>query len=749
MRFAATALLLLTAACATGDAGLPGRIVNLPWSDAPADRSVLQARALAERGDNDGALELVAAVLGGEPRHVDAHRLRQDILRGRGRRGLLLHEAETRLLANPEDALGWYLRGRVAFSTDEKLRSFRRAIELAPDSLWGWLGLGHTLRGRRPQRALEVYDRLYAETDAHPLVAIAFAQVLQRTDMRQRLAAVCDTLREDRRVPGIGDLYAAQALLTQDDRAAAWGALLAAVRSRPFDGAVQRLANAWLQAGLDADQIGELFDVMREDPARLQAFGQGDGIAVLAELLRRHAQPQAALDLLVARGQGARQPALRRLERRLRLASGDVDGCLAMLRADLPRPLLTAEPNQLRARWLTLLDGPWYDGEPLRTAAQAAALLRALLDTGLLVEAEQLAATALARYPADVRVTVLRDEARAQLAFEAGLRRLLYRGYRDGDSADLAAVTGRLRALSARVFGRDVIGDPPRFQVPLVGEMLDPFHGGLAAHLARYNRHLVLGRRSGGVAEGMLLTRLSLSELPADARLPLRGPCLEVIAIDRDVRALTGVIGGDLAGIALLNHFLIDFDAVREWARSVAERRAVIAADGGALLRDPLPRQPADDPAGVAWRLAALSPVQDADLELAVLDTIRHHERQHLVDSFHYLPIENNLLRGLSLAMQFGLSAAAIQGEMERRAELASLAISPHTELVLAHIVDFLGEPGAESPHHRGFGALARQIELTLRGMGVDAAAAAPARWHELDMALVRRVAQTLLDRLP
>jgi len=76
-----------------------------------------------------------------------------------------------------------------------------------------------------------------------------------------------------------------------------------------------------------------------------------------------------------------------------------------------------------------------------------------------------------------------------------------------------------------------------------------------------------------------------------------------------------------------------------------------------------------------------------------VLDMIRAHERRHLVDSFHYMPIEQHLLRGAGLLLQFGISPGAIEAEMERRAELAALALSPHTELVLAHIVDFYGDP--------------------------------------------------------
>ena len=86
---------------------------------------------------------------------------------------------------------------------------------------------------------------------------------------------------------------------------------------------------------------------------------------------------------------------------------------------------------------------------------------------------------------------------------------------------------------------------------------------------------------------------------------------------------------------------------------------------------------------------------------------------------------------------------------MERRAELAALALSPHTELVLAHIVDFYGDPPLRSPHHIGFSHLHEQLHDELVAMGVEPERAAPSRWHELDMAQVREAAGRLLDRLP
>ena len=140
---------------------------------------------------------------------------------------------------------------------------------------------------------------------------------------------------------------------------------------------------------------------------------------------------------------------------------------------------------------------------------------------------------------------------------------------------------------------------------------------------------------------------------------------------------------------------------------------------------------------------------RDGELEAAVLDTIRHHERAHLVDSFHYLPFEANLWRGLGLLFSFGFSPAAIEGEMERRAELASLALSPHTHLVLAHIAEFQDQYDPASPHGRGFRALARELVERLRARGVPEERLRTCAWHELDPGVVREVAREMLATLP
>jgi len=725
--------------------GPPATLIDLPWSESPADRASLAARGLFERGQQKQALDMLEGVLAEHPRHADACRLRQDILRDRGRRGLLWYEAEQALEKDPNDGLYLYLFGRLVSDQDRKMQSFWLAAEVSPRLLWPWLGLAHTWRGPNPARSLATYEDLYAAAHNHPLVGIAYAAMLREREQYDAAIPIYQGLQQDVRVPGVGDLGLAQSWLAQNDRVKAWGALLAALRQRPFDAGVQGLLVGWMHAGLSDDQVAQVFDVLREDPERMRAFGEGDGALALAELLKRVNQPLAVRSLLEEQKVGPRSPVLRRLQRRVLLGLGEVDAFLELVRTDVPEHVVLAEPNQLRNRWLSLLRGPWAGRNGLASAEQGVELLERLRDVGWLDEVELAAEWALRRWPeAAPRIQALCDEARRELAFESGVRRLLYRGSENA-SASIETVLERMKELSVRLLGRDVVGRPTVFSVPMVGQLLDPFTGSLAEHLDRYNRHFVLGCRAGGAVEGMLVMRLSLSELPSSTDLALPGRCFEVIGIDRDMKSVTT----DLAGVALLNHFLVDFDSVREWARAVAERRRTAAEDHNALLTDPLPQGAGEDPVDVAWRLAVLSPVQDTDLEAAVLDTIRHHERQHLRDSAHYLPVESNLWRGLGLLLQFGLSPSAIEAEMERRAELAALAFSPHTELVLAHIADFLSEPGVRSPHHIGFAALGRELSAELEALGLSPLASSPSRWHAVAPELVRQAARRLLDQVP
>jgi tetratricopeptide (TPR) repeat protein len=749
------AVVLIPCALAACALGIPGSgptriepVVTSPGVEPP----LAKARTLHERGDSVQALRALEPLLRQHPVAVEVERLRQDILRTRGRIGLLRCEAAARLASAPNDPTALYLFGRVQPAGAQQ-EAFRRAVDADPEQLWPWLGLAYAMRQDDVASALSIYDRLYAASGRHPVVGTAYAQLLRANGKLREAVAVYEQMVASGTMPGVGELGLAQTLMAiggNNERMLAWGMLQKALQQRPYDPGVHAFVRELLRLGMADEQVEQLIDLLREDPLRWADFAQGIGLDVLTAMLARTGQSHAALAVLEQGKVSARMPVLRRQQRRLLLATGDVRGFLRLVLDDLPRELLDDESNQVRGLWLQLAGCGAGDRDPLATEADAVALCTALRDCGLLAEAEMATQMALRAFPAATALTALRDEVRRELAFEDGLRRLIYRGYADASVPSSDQFLQQVRELASTTLGHDVVWEAPMFSVPLIGELLDPFAAGLCLHLARYNHHLTLGRRSGGVTEGLLLTRLCVRDLPPDPQLPVQGRCREVVGCDREVRSLSGVLGGDLAGVALLNHYVIDYDAVREWAAGVADRRRIVVEDDGVQLRDPVPADVGPlDPLDVGFRLAAASPVPDSELETAVFDIVRWHERRHLIDSFHYLPLEANLWRGFGLLIRFGFSASAIEAEMERRAELATLVHSPHAELVLSHVADFLSESDRSSPHVVGFSTLGAQLVEALQAQGLDRAAASAANWHRLDRAVLQRAVQTLFDDLP
>ena len=759
MRALAWLMVGLLSACALTRPGpVPGRLEPLSI-DATTRQAVAAARLNFERGHPQEALVAIDAVVAGQPDAIDAQRLRQDILRSRGRMAMLCAEAAARVAAAPEDGLAHYLQGRIMPPGSEVQRAcFVRAAELAPQSPYPWLGLAFALRGS-PGESLDIYRQLYEATD-DPTTASAYALSLRVSGQLQEAAGIYQKMMQDGRGAGLGALGLSRTLYAlggQTERLRGFAALLDGLRARPFDASGRAIVAELLRVGISDAQVEQLLDVLRESSERLQEFGRDAGLPVLLDLLERQQQPFAALSLLRAAEASAAaeslvpQPTLVRQRRRLLLQVGDVRGFLDLLAEELPRHLIVEPSNQVGALWRSLLEGPWQQGDPLADVDRAVALGRALRDAGLLVETELLVEVARWKLATDAKdLTALGDEVARELAFENEVRRLIYRNYDAGVSTSLRDLMVRIREASMRILGKDVVADNATFYAPLVGEMLDPFAAGLCLHYQRYNRHLVLGRRSGGTPEGLSFTRLSVRDLPAVAELALPGRCREVIGFDRDVRSLSGVVGGDLAGVALLSHYLIDYDAVVEWAAGLAQRRRIVQSDYAAAMQDgwtkaSSPLRPLD----VGWRLAAMSPLQDRELERAVLEMIQIHERQHLVDSFYYLPFETNLWRGMGLLAGQGFDAIAVEGEMERRAELAALALSQHPGLVLAHIADFMAQDDPNSPHVRGFGQLGRELFEQLQSQGLTEAQAAVGNWHRLDMDQARRAAVALFGQLP
>lgn len=750
LRNATAALLAFLTACATPRPDLPTPLTGVPGTQ-PGDEWVAAARGMAEREQDRESLAELERILARWPDQVDAHRLRQDLLRERGRIALLRTEAEQRLDGDGGSAPALYLAGRIAPRTGEKLQWFERALAADRSCFWAWLGLAHTLRSTDSERALAVYAELDTASGQHPLVGIARAAALRAALQVAEAAAIYERLRGDRRVPGIGDLGLAELHAHGERQDLGWAALMSSLRVRPYDAGVRQLVRDALARGVTEDRVHQILDLLRVDPRRFAELVAVDA-PLLAHLHLRLGDAFAARAELERSGGPPGTPAERRLWREVVLRCGDLRAYLDELAASLPRDVIDDPRNQVRSAWRTLLDGPWMSGEePLARPEDAVALIEALEHVGLIEPAARVLALARLRTsdaPTRARLGAIEERIGRRLSFERALRRVVYQGYLAGsEPRSLDSVLDELRRIGREIFGEDVVGEPRRFQIPFVGEMVDPFSPGIGTFVSGWNRHLVLGQRDGRPVEAMLLTRLSLADVAEHADLPLPARTREVVAEDRRVRSLGSVYGGDLAGVALFNHYIVDYDAVREWAWAIRERRRVAREDGEVVLRDPLPQRIGElETLGVDWRLSLTSPVADPQLESAVLDMIRWHEHAHLVDAFHYLPPEENLLRILGLLFSFGFDALAIESEFEARAETAALALSPHTELVLAHIAGFLdGEPG-DSPHARGFRNLALQIARRAEARGLPGAH--PSQWHRLDPAAARAIGRELLGEL-
>ena len=147
---------------------IPSELSDVPWRGGPGDQRTLRARRMHDRGEAREALALIDEVLGDHPRHIDAQRLRQDLLRERGRFGRVLVEAQERIRAWGDEAAARYLRGRVQISDKAKSVDFEAALTLRPDLFWGWLGLAFAHRATDLDTSLAIYQRLYAASGQHP-----------------------------------------------------------------------------------------------------------------------------------------------------------------------------------------------------------------------------------------------------------------------------------------------------------------------------------------------------------------------------------------------------------------------------------------------------------------------------------------------------------------------------------------------------------------------------------------------------
>ncbi|MBM4034820.1 MAG: tetratricopeptide repeat protein [Planctomycetes bacterium] len=131
----AAAVLLLSCAAGCGSAPSPRR----------AAHALARAKALADRGRTDDALDLLYPLLDTYPDYADAHLLFIR-LRGQTGRAVVQKEYEQKVKAQPENALLYFLVGYAAADPAAKGRWLRKAVELDPDLVLAQVELGRLCR---------------------------------------------------------------------------------------------------------------------------------------------------------------------------------------------------------------------------------------------------------------------------------------------------------------------------------------------------------------------------------------------------------------------------------------------------------------------------------------------------------------------------------------------------------------------------------------------------------------------------
>jgi hypothetical protein len=507
---------MLFSACAASPDLPPEQRGRHAVGRSAGDQAAMRARLLIDRGEPREALALLEQVLAEVPEHVDARRLRQDVLRERGRRGLLRGRGRTSGSGGSRTTPSRTTCAAAScWTASRSCRCFERSVALAPDSVWPWLGLAHTLRDDDPERALRVYERLFQASGRHPLVGIAWrprcassvsSPARGASTAAARRPAQCRH-RHARSGPG-----GAPARTDVPKRGSA-ARLVAGAAVR------RRGARRWRSAG------------SKRGGARP---GRGSCSTCCARTRRGGASSRMATggwcspcccSAAAGPSRRCRRSRHRRRGRRRRPCDGWSAGCCwrtatspgscrscARLRAAARR----RRPNATRcaAAGFASSTGPWCAGRLAGGEAGATELLAALRDAGLLVEAELLAECWLRRWPGRIpscRRCATRCAASSRSKPDcAGCSTAVTR---TTTRPSLAVVVPGARGVAARVRPRRGrrTGRVPRRRWSARCSIRSP---GLAAHLARYNRHLVLGRRAGGTAEGLLMTRLSCRNCP-------------------------------------------------------------------------------------------------------------------------------------------------------------------------------------------------------------------------------------------
>lgn len=690
-------------------------------------RLVATADALRELGRDDEAQQLIAGLLAENPLFVPAARLHQNYHRERGRTGLLWQEVELLKARYPGRPEPLYLEARLIPEFREKKRFISDALARFPGSFWvryaaAWCLSQETDAEKR--RQAEVMLRELTELDVPWAPALWLLYHAQDAHMLpsphlKKFTAMARRLPEDGRLD----------LLTYIGGGGEVSHLLAAVEKAPASAELLHvLANQRIADGHGRTLVRFL---ARRPEVASRWIRHGAGL-LLARLALQHGEQELAEDWLRKACSGRTpSPAIEwrgrlrtglRESMRLAVHRGDIDSAIEQWESRLRPELFDAGRNRIGARVQGLLRGPLRRPEGPKDAAQAVESLRILLRAGWVEEAAVLAGRWTKAFPNDERLEAQLDEAEDFLLFEEAFADL-FGGPTNHQRAkgSLQSVIGRVRELSQRVLGRDVVGQPRILTFPLLGgELLDPFGPGLTRWFDHYNRHLVLGSLSGKQAAVILGVKLFEARLPRQAAMPLLGLCREVVIESKLVSTSAEIGISDPAGIALWNHYVLDLRAMRKWVADLLVMRDRLAEQQLAtVLDDPIAPTGALDmsrPCQVSWKLTGRAMLEGGWDEQRtwreVYRLLQIHERAHLRDAHRFLPVGSHIGPALWLFAAAGFSTRSLLANLEGRAECAALALGADPTLALGHLTGFMSEPytSGSSVHQVGFKRVLRRI---------------------------------------
>ncbi len=690
----------------------------------PLARERFDAGLGAERdGREEDALAAYRDAIVDSPGFVDAHRAYQNLRLAQGFRGSLLQEYRARLAQAPEDAINVYLYGRLRSDIDLERDACARAVEIAPDLYFGWVGLGYTEleRGRAPA-ARQAFETAIELDPRRPEAYRGRLRLLSRTlskEAAQLAEKVAHFLRDlDASEADARRVLIEAAIADRRHSDAIEEAVDFAVKVKSDD-AASLLTQVLDRYGNPAD-----FDYARNVvlATAIRPALSYEWTLLAATIEQRCGHSHEALACIEAADESVRA---RRdivwLRRELLLTEGRLDDALADVITDrfgagfdLGNTRAESELRALRERPLATLRG-----------SAAVEAVDRLLRAGLVDLGAACATAILAEEPKNSRLRELRLEAEGHRRFIAEIARWferVYRGEKGFDGATLDDFLVAARRMSNECLGRDVVEPVVRREYFPIGVFLDPdptHGGGLAQYLDRFGEFLVAGQRTWGGVDGYLLREIAKSRPTIDDHEVLR-----VIGEDLEIPSRIESSGGQIAGFALETFIVLNVDRAREAAMRTSASYEARTTLLPALLDDAI------DPANSASERLALNEPSSVVLRTwlrsyrdhlarggtkddyagLVLDAIEAHERTHIHDAHEFLPLLMNVPSKLSILWRNSFSAGNIEAWLEGRAQAGALVGARDPRIALAEALRDLPSRNVAPPHSVGYYEVAANL---------------------------------------